>query len=154
MDKKNIIIILLLLANVILLVLVFKPQNNKKNTTPINNVVGIYHNSNWNKMDATIVLNEDMTCQYPSSSETCTYDINNNVITMTLIDYYIAYDNTNEISISSFSNTLEQCNTALYNFELVNTLVNGRCEERKSNHNATIAGSSIVLHDHVFNKVN
>jgi len=38
------------------------------NSDKSSNVVGIYHSNSWNGQEATLVLNEDGTCKYPTGN--------------------------------------------------------------------------------------
>lgn len=74
------IVILLLIVVIIILAIQLKGNNPKKPST--NKVVGIYHTDNWNGKDATLVLNDDMTCKYPTNYGSCEWTISDNNITL------------------------------------------------------------------------
>lgn len=155
---SGIIIMVLLISNIITLVLLLNKKDNC-NVNEIdtnkseNSIVGIYHNSNWNNRDATLQLNEDMTCKYPNSNDTCKWTFDNGKLTITLSTYHIKYDN-KDLQLSSSSWNIEACEESLENLKEEYKLINGRCEASNSEHEANIVNGGILLHDHVFNKIN
>lgn len=163
MNKQaKIIIGVLTTIIVILLVIIFillNKDNNKSDTPKIDNkevkqAVGIYHNSNWNKHDVTLQLNDDMTCKYPNSSDICKWTISDNEITITLSNYNIKYDNENK-DLYIMYGTKEKCEEDLNKNKEKYNLINPRCEKvERGTHKATLISSGVLLHDHVFNRVN
>lgn len=88
-------------------------------------VVGIYHSSNWNNREATLVLNEDFTCKYPGGSQG-TWNQEKNTIKIAL---------------------------PVMNLEITDTKVEeGIKAERYDYHTAHVVEDGIILHDHYFEK--
>ena len=116
-QAKTIISILLIIIVVLIGLLIYKTNGNKSNTlknsdSEINKAIGIYHNNNWNSREATLTLNKDMTCNYPSTSDSCKWTISDTTIKITLSG------------------------------------------NKENVHEAILTNNGIVLHDHLFTKLN
>ena len=121
--------------------------NNEENKNDlVNKAVGVYHNNNWNKREATLTLNEDFTCEYPDSSDTCEWSIGGKEITITLTSYILNKNNTS----FSFFGDKTTCEQAL-NEELKSK--KWECVQTESTHNATLVNNGVILHEHQFEKV-
>lgn len=92
---KKICIILSLIICIILTFIVGvnigKKETNK--TSELNNVVGIYHSYSWNNKEATLVINSDGTCKYPTGKKG-TWQLKDEVIEINLgkVDYSEIYN--------------------------------------------------------------
>lgn len=111
--NKQAKIIIAVLSVVIVVLLFMLISTGNINFISNNKAVGVYHNNNWNNHEATLVLNKDMTCKYPTGATACKWTIS---------------DNTIKIILSS--------------------------EYGDSEHIATLTNNGIVLHDHLFIKLN
>ena len=49
--------------------------NGENKDKQIVKAAGIYNNKNWNNREATLILNENFTCQYPGGDNNCTWSI-------------------------------------------------------------------------------
>lgn len=144
----GIIVILL----VIIIILSDKPSQTDKD---LKQAVGIYHNSNWNNHDATLQLNNDMTCKYPNSNDICNWKISDNKIIITLEVYVINCDVNDHLNIFNQYATKESCNKDLETYKKEYDLTNPRCEKQdRGTHEANLINNGILLHDHVFIKIN
>ncbi len=168
MKKEKLIMIISLALNVIFIItiivlLVGKNKNDSDISQPyeqdkIKQAVGVYHNSNWNRGEATIQLNNDMTCKTPSSDNRniCKWNIINDKVVFSYSSYVIKYngdENENPIRDNGF-NTLENCESYIQQrYPSYSDKLSCEYEEAKGTSEFTITNSSIVYHDHVFTRV-
>lgn len=143
----SILVVLILILIVVILKL------NKEDNKEIIKGVGIYHNSNWNNNDATLILNDDMTCKYPNNSDDCKWAISNNKIIITLTYYMIINDGKEQILTISTYNTKEKCEEDIEKYEQVYNLVNPICKNIKQIHGAILGDNCVILYEHLFSKV-
>lgn len=114
---------------------------------------GVYHNNNWNNNEATLILNNDMTCKYPNSSDECKWTILGKQITITLTYYMIMNDGNEPIPTISRYNSKLKCEEDIKKYEGVYVLKNPTCEITKHTHKAILGNNGIILNEHLFNKV-
>lgn len=137
--KKNKIVILLssiilVLLVIIIILLILLSNKNGKDTSK--GIAGIYSNNTWNGKGATLVINDDYTCEYPTGSYNCSWKVEGNTMTITLKNYIVR---TGE----SYGATKEKC-------ENNNS---DECQESISTHTATVGDGAIALNGHTFVKV-
>lgn len=94
-----------------------------------------------------------MTCNYPSSNSPCKWEISNKNITITLTNYMIKYSDAIQTVSSNFP-TLDSCNEGIEKYKQEYKLINPYCDGKDSTYNAVLIDSGILLHDHVFEKLN
>ncbi|HEX2944945.1 MAG TPA: hypothetical protein VHT96_03210 [Clostridia bacterium] len=94
------------------------------NSNTSSSAVGIYHSDSWNGHEATLVLNADDTCKYPTGDKG-TWTIENNII-------HINLGNTNTVS-----NDIDATSTAT-------------ASNTTDIHDATIVKDGVILHDVMF----
>lgn len=106
-------------------------ESNKTTDTNTNykEAIGIYHNYNWNNHEATLTLNKDKTCQYPTGTTQCKWDLSDDKIIIYLYGSEKAFTN---------KEALEEAEKG----------TNGDI------HVAMITNNGVILHDHLFNKLN
>ncbi len=126
------IILVLLVIITILLILLF----NKNENYSSKGIAGIYSNNTWNGKGATLVINDDYTCEYPTGSYNCTWKVVGNTMTITLKNYIIKMG-------ESYGATKEKCETNN----------SDECQESVSTHTATVGNGAIALNGHTFVKV-
>lgn len=97
------------------------------NSNTNSNAVGLYHSNLWNDREATLVLNADGTCKYPTGSNG-TWTIENNIIHINLGNTNTVPNDVNVTSTATTSNTANI-------------------------HDATIVKGGVILHDVMFQKV-
>lgn len=97
------------------------------NSNTSSKAVGIYHSSLWNGREATLVLNGDGTCKYPTGSKG-TWTIENNIIHINLGNTNTVSNDVNATSTATTSNTTNI-------------------------HDATIVKDGVILHDVMFQKM-
>ena len=155
MNKKqmyiisSVIIVLVILILILITIIVkISRDDNKLKTKGI----GVYHNNNWNSNEATLILNDDMTCKYPSSSHDCKWALSDKQIIITLTYYSIISDNKELPTLGSY-NSKEKCKEDIKKYEGVYNLTNPDCEGVKDTHKAILEESGVILHEHLFNKV-
>lgn len=87
--SKAIIVILIIALGIMTYLYI---TERAKNNNPETNVVGTYYNTDWNGRSATLVINEDGTCKYPTGSSG-TWQLKDNYIEMNLgtVDYTGVY---------------------------------------------------------------
>ena len=162
MEKKNykLIMMISLTLNVVFLVVVVVlliGKNINGEQDKIKQYVGVYQNNNWNRGEAIIQLNEDMTCKTPNSSSMCKWNIVNNKLIFSFSFYKIKYNgNEGENPIISSDNyaTLERCeNYIKTRYPSYASKLSCEYEETQGTTEYTITNNSIVYHDHAFIKV-
>ena len=163
MNKKQKYIISVVISTLVVLVLILisiiikiSKDDNKdldKNNKEIIKAIGVYHNNNWNNNEATLILNNDMTCKYPNSSDECKWTILGKQITITLTYYMIMNDGNEPIPTISRYNSKLKCEEDIKKYEGVYVLKNPTCEITKHTHKAILGNNGIILNEHLFNKV-
>lgn len=101
MNKKVIIIICLLIAiisGLIGYIIGDKLSDNQNSNSSSNkSLVGTYYCQDWNGSTATLVLNEDGTCKYPTGSKG-KWKTSENTVEIYLRNYTAEYSNSNNDS--------------------------------------------------------
>lgn len=155
MNKKQMYIIISVISVLVILILFLITiivKISKDDSKPKIKGIGVYHNNNWNSNEATLILNDDMTCKYPSSSHDCKWELSDKQIIITLRYYAIINDNKEIPTLGSY-NSKTKCEEDIKKYEGVYNLTNPDCEGIKDIHKAILGESSVILHEHLFNKV-
>lgn len=151
------ILIILLFILITIIIKISKDTNKcfdtRTNSNEMISVVGIYNNNNWNGNEATLILNQDMTCKYPNSGDECKWTIVDKNITIILTYYMIMNEGKDQIPTITKYNTKSKCEEDLRKYESVYNLVNPTCEITKYKHEAILGDDGLILHEHLFNKV-
>ena len=125
------IIMLLLLVVTILLILLFGKNENRI----YDNIAGIYDNNTWDGKGATLVINQDSSCEFPGGIKYCTWKIDNKTMIITL-KYYII------ITGNDYGGVRANCDGISSN----------ECIEKIFTYDATVGNGTIVLNGHSFAK--
>ena len=121
------------------------------NVEEINKVSGIYHTNNWNNKEATLELNKDMTCKYPTGRHTCKWTLSDNKVIITLINYELIDDKSNASYYYEIKSE-EECKDLIEQNK--DKYINPRCNAKESKHEAKIVNNGVVLYDKLLNKLN
>ncbi len=159
MKNNKIMMIISFVLNVIFLIVivVLLVGKNNNNEQDIKQYVGVYQNNNWNRGEAIIQLNDDMTCKTPNSSFSCKWNIVNNKLVFSFSFYKIKYNgDENEKPIIDNENhaTLDYCeNYIKTRYPSYASKLNCEYENKDGTTEYTITKNSIVYHDKAFIKI-
>ena len=148
------VIIILLIVIASLLSKTNKPKEAEEtisNKKDIEKVVGIYHTNSWNNREATLQLENNLSCKYPSSKDTCTYEIKGDNITITLTSYTIKAET--ELSFYSTYTNKESCEADIERLQGTYNLKDATCEAKSNKHEAVLTNNGVLLHDTLFSKI-
>ena len=152
------IIVMLVITNIVSVSLLLKEKrtldiNIQENNKKVKKFVGVYHTSNWDKHEATMILNEDMTCKF-NSRTSCTWEIKDDkTLEYAFTNYYIITDEKTDYYYSY--GTLESCKKNLEsNLEYYSEYNDVHCEGVQGEKvEVTVVNNGILIHDILFNKI-